>query len=97
MIIPDLTKYSAPILVAVGGLVFAIFALIHNERYIGLGLITFAYGLVAHWMDNAYWDQHGLTDKCNNHEHKHATVYVMHIVLLAIWLFTGYLVYPRYI
>jgi len=48
MYIPDFTKISWPMNVALMGAVFSVFALIYRPEYIYYGFITFVYGIISH-------------------------------------------------
>lgn len=52
--IPDLTKLSWPLNVALVGAVFSVFALIYNPYFIYYGFITFGYGVICHLVDMVY-------------------------------------------
>lgn len=52
--IPDITKLTWPLNVALIGSVFSIFALIYNVHFIYYGFITFVYGVMCHLVDTTY-------------------------------------------
>lgn len=54
MEIPDITKLSWPLNVALIGAVFSVFALIYNIHYIYYGFMTFILGILCHLIDTAY-------------------------------------------
>lgn len=54
MEIPDLTKLTWPLNVALTGAVFSVFALIYNTHFIYYGFLTFLYGIACHIVDNMY-------------------------------------------
>ena len=45
--IPDFTKLTWQLNVAIIAAVFTVFSLIYNEKYIYYGLFTFAYGVIG--------------------------------------------------
>lgn len=49
--IPDFTKVTWQLNVAIIGAVFSIFSLIYDTTYIYYGFTTFLYGLVSHIVD----------------------------------------------
>jgi len=52
--LPDITKLSWPLNVALAAAVFSIFALIYNTHYIYYGFLTFLYGVLCHLVDTTY-------------------------------------------
>jgi hypothetical protein len=48
---PDLTKITWQLNIALAGAVFSIFALIHNTYYIYYGFLTFLFGAIGHFID----------------------------------------------
>lgn len=48
---PDLTKVTWQLNVALLGAIFSVFALIHDSRYIYYGFFTFLYGILSHVVD----------------------------------------------
>lgn len=68
------------ILIAISGIVFALFALIHNEEYVKIGLLTFTYGVIADRANNILWKLY-----CEP-KNKPELLYVLDSVLLIIWV-----------
>lgn len=54
MEIPDLTKLTWPLNVALSGAVFSVFSLIYNTYFIYYGFFTFIYGIACHLVDTMY-------------------------------------------
>ncbi len=52
--IPDITKLTWPLNVALAAAVFSIFALIFNPLFIYYGFLTFLYGILCHLVDTTY-------------------------------------------
>lgn len=52
--IPDITKLTWPLNVALAASVFSIFALIFNPYFIYYGFLTFLYGILCHLVDTSY-------------------------------------------
>jgi hypothetical protein len=54
---PDLTKVTWPLNVALAGVVFSIFSLINDTHYIYYGFITVLFGVTGHFIDQifAFW------------------------------------------
>lgn len=49
--IPDLTKLTWQLNIALIGAVFSVASLIYNETYIYYGFVTFLYGVLGHILD----------------------------------------------
>jgi len=54
MEIPDITKLTWPLNVALAATVFSVFALIYNVNFIYYGFLTFLYGVLCHLIDTMY-------------------------------------------
>lgn len=80
MQIPDLTKLTWPLNIALVGAVFSIFALIYNVYYLQYGFFTVVYGVIGHQLDNigTFW----LKDK----SWKNSFVFISQIILTVIWI-----------
>ncbi len=80
MEIPDITKLTWPLNVALVGATFSVFALIYNVHYIYYGFITFIYGVLCHLVDTmyVYW----LKEK----GWKPWFVFIFQVMLTGIWI-----------
>lgn len=85
--VPDFTKLTWPLNVALVGAVFSVFALIYNVSFIYYGFITFAYGVMCHLADTTYnfW----LKDK----GWKSKFVFVSQIMLTLLWILILLIIY----
>lgn len=80
MEMPDITKLTWPLNVALAGTVFSVFALIYDVHYIYYGFITFIYGIICHLVDTMYgfW----LEDK----GWKPPFVFISQAILTGLWI-----------
>lgn len=87
MQIPDLTKLSWPLNVALVGAVFSVFALIYDVHYIYYGFMTFIYGVICHLLDVTYnfW----LKEK----DWKPGFIFISQIVSTGIWIILLFIIY----
>lgn len=76
------------ILVAMAGLVFAIFALINNEEYIKIGLLTFTYGIIADRANITLWKLY-----CEP-KNKLKPLFVLDSILMVIWIYFALCLLP---
>jgi len=91
MHIPDFTKVERQLLIASSGLTFSIFALIYREEYVSVGLITFAYGVVAWFLDTCIWQLRGKKpDRLTL-----GLLFTANFILAGIWIGLVWCVYPR--
>jgi len=80
MEIPDITKLTWPLNVAIVGATFSIFALIYNVSFIYYGFLTFIYGILCHLVDTTY----GFWLKDQGVEPKYALL--SQIILTGLWI-----------
>lgn len=80
MQIPDITKLTWPLNVALIGAVFSVFALIYNIHYIYYGFITFVYGIICHLIDaiGSFW--------LESSSQKYNFVFISQISLTVFWI-----------
>jgi|GEM_PF-3469383 len=69
--------------IALAGLVFSIFSLIYNGYFIYYGFITFTYGLIAHFLDEAM----------NNFKSSFIIYYIIQFALIITWIIAILLIY----
>lgn len=87
MNIPDITKLTWPLNIALIGATFSVFALIYNPHYIYFGFITFVFGVIGHLIDNMYsfWlKEEGWKPKF---------VFISQIILTGLWILTLLIIY----
>lgn len=87
---PDITKLTWPLNIALAGLVFAIFALIHNTHYIAYGFATFVYGVTGHLIGQIgdYW----VKEKKWNNLFLFSTLGLITVLWIAsLWIYYSFL------
>lgn len=77
------------VLISVAGAVFALVALIHNEVYLNVGLVTFVFGVIADRVNTTLWVLY-----CEP-KSKTWLLYVVDALILAIWIFTAWHLLPN--
>ncbi|OGK64498.1 hypothetical protein A2313_04870 [Candidatus Roizmanbacteria bacterium RIFOXYB2_FULL_41_10] len=87
--LPDITKLTWPLNVALIGSIFSIFALIFNPQFIYYGFITFLYGILCHLVDVSYnfWLK---KEKWNP-----SFVFISQFVLSVLWVFVVLYTYDK--
>ena len=78
--IPDFTKLTWHLNIAILGSVFSIFALINDTSFIKYGFITFVYGVVGHFL----FTMHETIFK--NKSYGLNLFFVTQAVLMAVWI-----------
>jgi len=82
MQIPDLTKLTWQLNIALIAAAFSAISLIYNERYVYYGFATFLFGVVSHfvstWFDFAY--------ASNQQRNKRQRFYIVQTVLILVWV-----------
>ena len=80
--IPDVTKLTWQLNVALLGAIFSAISLIYNEKYIYYGFVTFFFGVISHfvstWFDFVYKDE---TQRV-----KRAKFYLVQSLLILVWI-----------
>lgn len=89
MNIPDFTKVERQLLISASGLVFSIFALIYREEYVRVGLVTFAYGVIAWFVDTSVW--HLFSKRTG----RLWPLFAANVLLAICWLYIVLQVYPK--
>ena len=82
MQVPDVTKLTWQLNVALVGAIFSAVSLIYNEHYIFYGFITFIFGVVSHfvstWFDFVY--------SSDDQKKKRARFYYVQSFLVLAWM-----------
>jgi len=84
MQIPDLTKLTWQLNIALIGAVFSGIALIYDEKYIYYGFITFLFGVVSHFFGTWFEFIYNGDDK----RQKRTRFYYVQLTLILIWIGT---------
>lgn len=87
MNIPDITKLTWPLNIALIGAVFSVFALIYNPYYIYFGFITLVFGVIGHLIDNMY------NSWLKEEGWKPKFVFISQIILTGVWILTLLIIY----
>lgn len=87
--IPDITKLTWQLNVALISAAFSAISLIYNEKYIYYGFVTFLFGVISHffstWFDFVYEDKEQRT--------KRAKFYIVQSFLVFVWIGTLLIIY----
>lgn len=66
-------------MIAGAGFTISITAIIYNEKYLELGLLTFIYGLLANLVDKTYWYKH-------DYPKESKLIFSVHFILMLLWI-----------
>lgn len=84
MQVPDVTKFTWQLNVALLGAIFSSIALIYNDSYIYYGFVTFLFGVISHFI--ASWLDFYFSD--SNNKSKRAFLFLcFQIPLIVLWLY----------
>jgi hypothetical protein len=85
--LPDFTKLTWQLNVALMGAVFSIFSLINNTYYIYYGFVTFLFGVFGHFLDLLF------SILLVNKPWRLPTFFVVQTILLIAWVVALVLIY----
>jgi len=87
--IPDVTKLTWQLNVALMSAAFSAISLIYNEKYIYFGFVTFLFGVISHfvstWFDFVYKDE--------GQRVKRAKFYIVQTLLILVWIIILLIIY----